>query len=383
MSHTPDQPASGARPLRVLVAGLRSPEAEGGVESHARHLYPHIAELGCDVEIAVRRHCHPVSRADQWGRIRLKPFWSPVAAGFEALLHTLLATAYAIRSRPDVYHLHAIGPALLTPLACMFGLKVVVTHHGPDYDREKWGAFSRLVLRLGEWLGMRCAHGRIVISSTIHDLVRDKYGLDSTVIPNGVDPPAATASTALLDALGLTPKRYVLQVSRFVPEKRQADLVAAFRGAELGEGWHLVLVGDSGPGNRYAQRVRAAAGGDERVLFTGYRTGEDLLELCQNAAVFVLPSSHEGLPIALLEALSHGLPVIASDIPANREIGLPDHWHFPVGDVEALARRLEEAARRPASEQDTAVRRQDILERYNWQHIARQTAAVYRSVLAG
>ena len=66
--------------------------------------------------------------------------------------------------RPDILHIQAIGPAIMTPLARLFGLNVVVTHHGPDYDRQKWGFFAKLVLRIGEYFGMRCANERIAIS---------------------------------------------------------------------------------------------------------------------------------------------------------------------------------------------------------------------------
>ena len=364
----------------MLVAGLRSPEAEGGVESHARHLYPYVAELGCEVEIAVRRHCHPPDASDQWGQIRLKPLWSPRRTGFEALLHTLLATLYAIRSRPDVFHLHAVGPALFTPLARLFGIRVVVTHHGPDYDREKWGAASRFILRLGESFGMRFANARIVISKTIRDLVRRKYGLDSVIIPNGVNLPPRICSTVTLNELGLTPKRYIVQVSRFVPEKRQADLVKAFLAADLAPEWRLVFVGSAGEDNHYAREVRSLADGDPRIVFAGFRSGEALLELTQNAKLFVLPSSHEGLPIALLEALSHGLPVIASDIPANLEVGLPEEQYFPLGDTRALAARIVETAGREESDDQIRERRDWVATRYDWRRIADETVAVYRSI---
>ena len=45
-------------------------------------------------------------------------------------------------------HIHAIGPALLTPMARLLGMKVVFTHHGPDYDRNKWGTAAKTILKL-------------------------------------------------------------------------------------------------------------------------------------------------------------------------------------------------------------------------------------------
>jgi len=90
----------------------------------------------------------------------------------------------------------------------------------------------------------------------------------------------------------------------------------------------------------------------------------------------VLPSSHEGLPIALLEALSYSLCSFASDIPANLEVPLdPDHF-FRLGDVDALTRLLIQAARTPWTDSDRA-RTLAIADAYDWESIAAQTLAVY------
>jgi glycosyltransferase involved in cell wall biosynthesis len=87
------------------------------------------------------------------------------------------------------------------------------------------------------------------------------------------------------------------------------------------------------------------------------------------------------LPIAILEALSYGLPVIASEIPANREINLDSDSYFPVGDVAALARRLTEVAQTPRNEAAREARRRWVADTYDWDRIGRQTYAVYRQVL--
>ncbi len=361
-----------------MVLGIRGiPHIQGGVETHAEQLYERLARLGCDIEVLVRSpFVPPTSRS--FGAIRLRRIWAPNRVGYEALIHSLLGVLYAGITRPDVLHIHAIGPALVTPLARLLGLRVVVTNHGPDYDRDKWGPFPKWVLRTGERLGMRWAHARIAISRVIEQLILTKYGKDSDLIPNGAVPVRLQRETAEIERLGLRPGRYFLQVSRMVPEKRQLDLIRAYARAAI-PGWKLALVG-AVHRDEYSQRVREAANA-AGVVLAGYQRGLALAQIYTHAGGFVLPSSHEGLPIALLEALSYGLPVIASNIPSNLEVGLSATSYFPLGDDDALAERLKEIASVPADETTRTRRMRWVVERYDWGRIAQQTYAVYNRVL--
>lgn len=367
--------------LRVAMSGLRGfPHVQGGVETHAERLCPLLHDAGCTVDVIVRKPYMPSTKGDTWNGVRFVRLPAPKSKGLEAVVHTFLSVLYAgLVLRPDVLHIQAIGPAIMTPLARLLGLRVVVTHHGPDYDRQKWGRFARWVLHTGESWGMRFAHGRIVISETIRQLVRDKYGLDSELIPNGVTLPDLPETSNTLEHFDLMPGRYVLLVSRLVPEKRHLDLIAAFSAAGLGD-WKLVLVGASDHPDEYTRRVLDAAMTTPNVVATGFQTGLALRELYGHAGVFVLPSSHEGLPIAMLEALSYGLPVIASDIPANREVGLDASCYFSLGNVTELAQRLRQFASHPSDIAKREAIRQRVTKKYDWRRVADQTLAVYVSV---
>jgi glycosyltransferase involved in cell wall biosynthesis len=366
--------------VKITVLGIRGiPNVQGGVETHAEHLYSRVAKLGCEVEVLVRTPFVPAHQRSV-GPIKLVRIWSPRRAGLEALIHSVLGVFYAGFSRPDILHIHAVGPSIVTPIARLFGLRVVITHHGADYERDKWGGFARWVLRTGESLGTRCSHARIAISRGIADLLRTKYGKDSDLIPNGVGAAQPAAATDYVSSLGLQPGRYFLQVSRVVPEKRQLDLIRAFVRARL-PGWKLVLVGGLA-GDNYSREVEAAAR-EAGVVLTGFLSGAPLQQTYTHAGVFVLPSSHEGLPIALLEALSYGLPVVASDIPANREVALEPSSYFPVGDIDALTQALKRAAERPANEQERAQRMRWVAQTYNWDRVAEQTLEIYRRLSKG
>lgn len=362
--------------------GLRGlPGVQGGVETHAEQLCPRLAALGCHVTVLTRAPYQPTSTGVAWHGVRLRRLWAPRHKHLETVVHTLLGVLHAgLVDRPDVLHLQAIGPALWTPLARLLGLRVVLTHHGADHARQKWGPWARAVLRAGEAAGARFAHEVVAISGGIVGHLAQAHGRAATLIPNGVPAPGPAPDPGLLSPFGLEPGRYALLVGRLVPEKRHLDLIRAFARARL-PGWKLALVGAADHADAHAAQVLQAAGQHAGVVCTGFQQGAALQALYAHAGVFVLPSSHEGQPIALLEALSHGLPVIASDIAPHRELGLPDGTLFPLGDIDALAERLREAAGGAPTEVERAARRAWVLARHDWDANARATLEVYRRAI--
>ncbi|CAM5563809.1 Alpha-monoglucosyldiacylglycerol synthase [Aquamicrobium terrae] len=370
---SPDRP-------RVMMLGSRGiPNVQGGIEKHIEMITTELVDLGWNVEVLGRRRYLATPTETFWNGIRIIPLWAPKRMTFETIGNSIAGVLFAARHRPDILHIHAVGPALVAPLARLLGLKVVVTHHGYDYNRQKWGGFAKRMLKLGEALGMYTANGRIAISQDIVRTMRRKYRVAADLVPNGVSMQSRETSTETLRAFGLLPRQYIVMIARVVPEKRQHDLIRAF--AKLKRPEKLVLVGEADHETEYSASVKELAARTPSVVMTGFQTGSALSQLYGNARLFVLPSSHEGMPIALLEALSHGLPVLASDIDANLELNLPADDYFAMGDVDALAAALERKLSVPFREDMMSEIMQRIESDYSWKRIAERTAAVYRSVL--
>lgn len=368
--------------MKVVFIGLRGfPDVQGGVETHCESLCPLLVDLGFDIEVIVRSPYVSKKAMKPWKGVRFRRVWSPKSKSLEALLHTFLSVLLCgIVIRPDIIHFQAIGPSIWVPLARMFGLKVIVTHHGPDYDRQKWGRLARSVLLLGERFGMKYSHAGIVISKVIQDLVWDKYRKRSVVIHNAVNPAVPVKNRDVLSEFNLTEEKYILNVSRLVPEKRHQDLIDAFDKLDI-NGWKLVLVGGSDHPDEYERKLFECIEGTNNVVATGFQKGESLAQLYQYAGIFVLPSSHEGHPISLLEALSYGLPVISSNIPANLEVGLDQNAYFSLGSVDELTDRLLEHVDL-VSAHDREATRKWVFDKYSWSSAARMTGEIY-SELAG
>lgn len=362
--------------MKIVVTGTRGiPDISGGVETHCENLYPRIAAMGHDVTV-LRRKCYVTedNRIKEYKGVKLIDLYTPRKKSLEAIVHTFLAVVEARRLHADVLHVHAIGPSIMVPFARLLGMKVVMTNHGPDYDRGKWGRMAKMVLKTGEKWGTRCSNRVIVISTVIADILRNKYGREDTdLIFNGVNAPARSASTDYIKSLGLEPGKYILAIGRFVQEKGFHDLIEAYKRLGLKD-IKLAIAGDSDHPDSYSEQLKRD-GRDAGVVFTGFIKGEKLNQLATNAALFVLPSYHEGLPIALLEAMSYKLDVLVSDIPANRLKELEGEDFFPVGDVEALADGIK---RKLAT---AATPRTYDLSAYNWDNIAADTVKVYEQVV--
>jgi glycosyltransferase involved in cell wall biosynthesis len=373
-----------ARPiLRVTMLGLRGfPRVQGGIENHVENLATRLVEIGCEVEVIVRSSYMAEDVGRVWHGVRLARLWAPRATGVEAFFHTLVGVLRAGVTRPDILHIHGIGPALFTPIGRLLGLRVVVTHHSLNYEHEKWGRFARWLLRLGETAGMRLAHRRIVVSRYLAERVRGRYQVPVEVIPNGIPMPNFQPGTAILNSFGLTPGRYILTVARIDPVKRQLDLIAAM-GAARARGWTLAIVGSADYQDSYARSVTEAAQAAEGVVLLGHQTGSNLAALFSQAGAFAMVSSMEGQPIAVLEALSYGCPLILSDIPAHREIAPAGTRFVAVGDVSDLAGAFEAAASGRAAEGIDAADRARIAEAHDWTAIARRTLQLYRDALSG
>lgn len=376
--------------MKLVVTGTRGiPNIMGGVETHCEELFPRMVKRGLDVTL-IRRSNYVHDTLKEWNGVKLVTLPSPKKKSFEAIIHTFRAIHEAKRLGADVLHVHAIGPALLIPYAKLLGMKVVFTHHGPDYDRDKWGFAAKTILKLGERMGCMFADDVIVISNVIKNLIAKKYGRTKNVhlIYNGVSKPEICDYPEYFEELGIEKGKYILGMCRFVPEKNLHHLVEAFGKVkrEIGKkvknqagdfvdasDIKLVLAGDTDFEDSYSLGLKEMAR-KNGVVLTGFIKGRKLHSLLTNCRCYCLPSSHEGLPIALLEAMSYGVKVVVSDIPANLEVGLPKEDYFHCGDVEELSGKLFAIIEQPLQHVDYDM------SKYDWEQIADEVGGVYQGL---
>jgi glycosyltransferase involved in cell wall biosynthesis len=304
----------------------------------------------------------------------------------DATVHSFLASLDAVTRRPDLHHFHAIGPGSFASIPRLCRQRAILTVHSLDWQRAKWRPAAKALMRLGEAVALRSAHRIIAVSPELEQYIRETHGREAVVIPNGVSPmTSASASQSFIQSLGLAPNRYILFMGRFVPEKRLEWLIESFRDLdhEVQEDWRLVLAGGADSEDFYGRDLARRAEGLP-CLFPGFVKGEAKKELLRSAGLVVLPSSLEGQPIFLLEAMSSRRLCLASDIPPNHRLleggrGLL----FDAERRDDLTRKLERALRMSPEEKEVFVEPalRYVEEHHNWDKITDATEKVYRDLV--
>lgn len=364
--------------IKVAVIGTRGfPGVQGGIEYHCEQLYTRLAKAGCDITVFTRLpYVGPGTR--EHGGVKLVPIDCPKSKFSENIIHSFKAVLKARGLKPDIVHIHS--SFIFALLARMLGMKVLLTIHCQSYKHKKWGFFASQFLKLNELVGMLFANRVIAISQPITDALKERYGRPVTFIPNGINIPEPVNTEGVLAKYGLSKGKYFLFVGRFAEGKGLEDLVKAFSSRDFA-GWKLVLAGRADHEGKYSRGLQEMSRNNSDIVLTGYITGLPLRELYTHAGLFVLPSYYEGLPIVMLEALSYGLPCIASDVPGNLGMGLKSENYFRVRDAESLASKMEEFTKKDMSSSEKAEQTASVLDKYRWDRIAAETMKIYEELI--
>jgi glycosyltransferase involved in cell wall biosynthesis len=377
--------------MKVAMIGQKGiPAVYGGIERHVEELATRLTECGLDVSV----YCRPwygseeIRRAKIYKGVRLVFLPSFKTKHFDAISHTFLATVHAIFGKYDVIHYHGVGPSLLSFLPRIFRpkTKIVTTFHCIDRKHQKWGVFAKIILRAGEWAACRFAHKTITVSKTLHQYCSEAYDKETSYIPNGVpvreEIPAADSE--IMRQFGLEKDKYLLMVSRLVRHKGAHYLVSAFQNLKERnknfDDLKLVFAGDSSFTDDYVKALKDFAKDNDDIVFVGFQSGRPLEDLFLNCLAVVHPSESEGLPIAVLEAMSYGKVVLASDIPENMELVKDFGMYFRNKDIDDLTEKLENLVNKKDLVSQGLIARNFVAEHYNWEKIALEVKQLYCAI---
>ena len=374
---------------RVAMIGHKFiPSRDGGVEVVVSNLAPHLAEIGYDVTCYNRTN-KQFKKLRKNGKLMreyrgVHLVWTPTVdrRGLAAMTSSVIATVMASFRRFDLVHFHTEGPCVLCWLPRLLGKKVVVTVHGLDHMRQKWGIFASAYIMQGEKAAIRHANSIIVLSKGVQTYFLEKYGRDTVLIPNGIDPAEIQPACEITKQFGLVSREYTLFLGRLVPEKGIHYLIKAYQ--NLSTDKKLVIVGGTSDTDDYVRQLYAMAGDTSSIIFTGFQEGIVAGELYSNAYLYVLPSDLEGMPLTLLEAMNYGCCCVTSDISECADVMNGCGFTFPHGNVEALREILQDLCDHPdKAEANRSEARRVVSSKYTWQEVTAQTDELYRKLLDG
>lgn len=320
----------------AMIGPKRIPSREGGIDVVVGRLSQELVKRGQDVTVYVRRK-KGVKPQKSYEGVRLKEVFTINKKATDALVSSFLATLRGLWGGYNVLHFHALGNTCFLFLTAFSKKKIVVTIHGIDWKRSKFQGIGNKILHFSEKMVVRYADEIITLCQNDYDYFRETYGLETTLIPNGFEHFPPREPRLITEQFGLHKEDYLLFLARIVPEKGLHYLIEAYQKANIPQ--KLVIAGGSGHSQDYYEQMRALAGDNPNILFTGFVQGELLAELYSNAYLYVLPSDIEGMPMSLLEALGYGRVCLVSDIRENR-VDEENSYFFRHGDVTDLQARL-------------------------------------------
>ena len=363
------------------MVGLRAPwGTEGGVETVVGKLAPRLVERGCEVTVYCRKRYNALGPGEHHG-VKLVDIGTVYTRSLEALVHTGLAIPLATRDA-DLVHIHAMGPALWSWVPRLRKTATVVSIHGMDWQRDKWGRAARWALQAGEWSATNFANEIITVGDHLNTNLKRRHGRSSTVIPNGVDPIeyVAIEESGISD---ISSGQFALFLGRLVPEKGLDRLISVWN--RVGGDMPLLIVGGSTHMDVYQNELKEKAG--PSIRFMGPLYGRQRDALLTHARALVLPSHLEGLPLAPLEAMAASTPVWLSDIPPHHEIldatiidragriVADDQWETEIARLCTMSTTDLDAMGKAGSAH--------VRKHYSWSTIADKTLEIYRAAILG
>jgi len=365
--------------MRTIFIGHKFvPSREGGVEVVVEELATRMAAQGDEVTIFNRKR-KEYPKITEYKGCKVEEVFTVNNKSLDAIVYAFFATIKAKRmakkGQLDIIHYHAEGP-------CNFlwlfgrkhkGYKIVVTIHGLDWQRGKWGGFATRILRRGERQAVKYADEIIVLSRNNKAYFRQAYHRTTKYIPNGINIPTLHAPEIIKEKYGLIKDSYILFLARIVPEKGLDYLIEAWKRVkqQIDTDKKLVIAGGASHSKEYYNSIVEKVKGDDSIIMTGFVQGQELQELYSNAYLYVLPSDIEGMPMSLLEALSYGNVALVSDIPENTEVINEDCFVFKRGDVDRLRHQIKKIINL------NLTTHENMVIPYTWDEVVKQTKEIY------
>lgn len=369
--------------LRVALVGSRNfPAKHGGLEIVVESIAKRFAERQLTVHVFVgNAAAEGVEQLEAPGSGRFHVHSTKAISGkyWHTASQILSGMAEIRRLKPDIVNIHGVGPAF--PLAFSkraFGdAPTLVTAHGLDWERRKWPRMARWLFRQIAVKALKNATSVSCVSNSVGADLSSLLGVDVVTTLNGFEP-LNFPGTVDVDL----PPRYTVSMSRLTPEKNIEAIISAYT-PDVSSIWGPLVVlggGSSSYAGSYEASLRGLASNRD-VIFLGEQGRDNALSILNNASLFISMSQLEARPMAVIEAMSLGVPLVLSDIGPHRELCGDSARYASFHDETALLALLLD----PESDTDVRKRVHRALDRVaamTWERSTDTYVSWYESCLS-
>lgn len=332
--------------IRIAQIGLKGVPAKwGGIELFVQETSKRLCKRGHEVLVYCRKW-YIKEKIEYYDGMRIIVTPTVRSIATDAIVHSFISTIDALSRKVDIIHYHSQGSYFSSVIPKIFKKKIVATIHSTDWLNPKWKGLPSLILRTGKDLITKTANAITITAPHISEYIGKNYHIThcGTEIKDEI-PPINISSKYNLEE-----EKYILFIGRLEPQKRIHWIIQAFskllnKYDKLKE---IKLVISGGSSDKiekdYHKKLIEISKDNPKIIFTGYVSGTIKDELLSNALLFILPSTVEGLPISLLEAMSYSRICLVSDIPPHKYIisDRENGFLFKHNSFEDLLNKMEE-----------------------------------------
>jgi glycosyltransferase involved in cell wall biosynthesis len=363
--------------MKISYIGVKS-LTSGGIEKYTIEIGSRLVQKGHNITVYIIKNDD--YKPTFYKGMKIVPVPAFKTKSLEKISSSLIASLKCcLMDSPDIVHIHAFGPGMLSIIPRAMNKRVVVQGHGIEWKRSRWNNVGKWVLKVTEFPSVKFPNKVTVVSQVQQKYLKKKYNIDSTYIPGGVNPPHIKKPD-LIKQYGLNGNDYILFSARLVKEKGAHYLINAYNNIKTK--MKLVIAGDAPYEDEYKAELKSLSKDNKNIIFTGFARGRLLAELLSNCYIYVLPSEIEGLSISLLEAMSYGNCCLVSDIQENLEALNGYGYSFKRSNVDDLTNKLETLIGNGSYVNKVKdMARDHVLRNYSWDMIASQMEALYLDLL--
>lgn len=365
--------------MKIAFIGGRNIHELGGIENYMYNLATRLVTSGHEPIVFCESDHYGTERVNGFIVIHQKAiggrFLCKILLAYRASIMTLIR-----REGISLYHYNAWPPSLASWIPRLFGKQVLLQGHGLEWKRTKYNSGQQKIMRTMELLTAKMHRNITVVSHEQTEYFAKHYNRLCRTIPTAVNLPSGELQSDILERFRLQKEAYFLYMGRLVQDKNPDYLIKAYLQSGLDD-IKLVIAGSNDSNPHYVEMLHKLASNSPSIVFTGAVYGDDKEILLKNCHTFCIPSSLEGLPITLLEAMSYGRICIATNIPSNHEaLGRSGIW-CKVEDISDLAVGLREAVLNGSKYAwQKEYNRSRIAENFTWEKVTKKYVEYIQSL---